>query len=92
MRFVQPENLRQAGRSVVRRGAPVLRVLPTGMKRVRGTSLNGVNVFKGVPDGGSTSGGNRFMPPTAPAPWQGTREALAWGATAPQTVPGARRE
>jgi len=26
------------------------------------------------------------MPPTAPAPWRGVREALAWGPTAPQTV------
>jgi para-nitrobenzyl esterase len=62
----------------------------TSAGRIRGTSLNGVNVFKGVPYGGSTAGGNRFKPPTEPAPWQGTRDALAWGATAPQTVPGAR--
>jgi para-nitrobenzyl esterase len=60
----------------------------TSAGRLRGTSLNGVNVFKGIPYGGSTAGRGRFMPPTDPAPWPGTRDALAWGPTAPQTVPG----
>jgi para-nitrobenzyl esterase len=63
-------------------------VATTSAGRIRGTSLNGVNIFKGIPYGGSTAGSGRFMPPTEPTPWQGTRDALAWGATAPQTVPG----
>src|SRR4029078_1767817 len=42
-------------------------------------------VFKGVPYGASTSGKNRFMPPVKPAAWTGTRDALAFGPTAPKT-------
>ncbi|MCM3881093.1 MAG: carboxylesterase/lipase family protein [Vicinamibacterales bacterium] len=59
---------------------------PTSAGRVRGTVVQGINVFKGIPYGGTTAGKNRFMPPTKPTPWTGTRDALAWGPTAPQTV------
>ena len=48
----------------------------------------GINIFKGVPYGASTAGKNRFMPPAKPAPWSGVRDALHYGASAPQTVPG----
>jgi para-nitrobenzyl esterase len=60
----------------------------TASGRVRGTSVGGINIFKGIPYGGGTGGSNRFMPPTAPTAWQGTRDALAFGPTAPQTEPG----
>jgi para-nitrobenzyl esterase len=63
---------------------------PTSAGTVRGTVTDGVNVFKGIPYGGSTAGGNRFMPPTGPTPWVGERDATAWGPSAPQTVPGRR--
>ena len=64
----------------------------TSAGSVRGTAIDGINVFKGIPYGGTTAGKNRFMPPTKPAPWTGTRDALAYGHTAPQTtgVGGAR--
>ncbi|MEQ1728538.1 MAG: carboxylesterase/lipase family protein [Vicinamibacterales bacterium] len=62
----------------------------TATGNIRGTVLDGINIFKGIPYGGSTAGRNRFMPPTKPTPWTGTREALAYGATAPQAVGRAR--
>jgi para-nitrobenzyl esterase len=64
---------------------------PTSAGRVRGRVVEGVNVFKGIPYGGTTAGANRFMPPTSPTPWSGVRDAFEWGPTAPQTAAGARR-
>src|SRR5262245_49454637 len=61
-------------------------IAPTSAGQVRGTVVDGIRVFKGIPYGGNTSGKNRFMPPTKLAPWTGTRDALAFGSTAPQTV------
>ena len=59
---------------------------PTSAGVVRGTVVQDIKVFKGIPYGGTTAGTNRFKPPTTPTAWTGTRDALAWGPTAPQTV------
>jgi para-nitrobenzyl esterase len=53
---------------------------------VRGLASGGINVFKGIHYGGTTAGKNRFMPPARPVPWTATRDALAYGPTAPQTT------
>ena len=58
----------------------------TSAGTVRGIVDEGINVFKGIPYGDTTAGTNRFLPPKPPAPWKGTRDALAYGPTAPQTV------
>ena len=47
--------------------------------KILGTKDNGIYSFKGIPYGGPTDGGNRFMPPTPPAPWTGTRDATRYG-------------
>ena len=65
-------------------------VAPTATGKVRGTLDGDIKIFKGVPYGGTTAGANRFMPPTPVTPWTGTRDALDWGFTAPQTVPPAK--
>ena len=59
-------------------------IAETSNGKVRGVVVETVNVFKGIPYGAPTSGKNRFMPPVKPAAWTGTRDALAYGPTAPQ--------
>ena len=70
-------------------GDPV--VAETTYGRVRGTEVSGIKIFKGIPYGATTTGQNRFMPPIAPPKWSGVRDALAYGSSAPQSEPGARR-
>jgi len=60
----------------------------TATGKVRGLLVDGVKVSKGIPYGASTSGPNRFMPPARASAWTGTRDALAFGPTAPQTSDG----
>lgn len=64
-------------------------VAETGAGKIRGLTEDGVHVFKGVPYGADTSGAGRFMPPRPPAQWSGVRDALAYGASAPQSNPNA---
>jgi para-nitrobenzyl esterase len=64
-------------------------IVETSTGKVRGTVTNGISVFKGIPYGASTAGKNRFMPPVRPEPWNGVRDALQYGHSAPQTIPGA---
>jgi len=61
-------------------------IADTSGGKVRGIVVDGVRVFKGIPYGAPTGGQNRFRPPVKPAPWTGTRDALAYGPTAPQTA------
>src|SRR6266513_1140609 len=66
-------------------------VAETAAGKVRGVDVDGIKIFKGIPYGANTTGGNRFMPPAPVAKWTGVRDALEYGASAPQTEPGARR-
>src|SRR6478672_5446701 len=59
-------------------------IADTSSGKVRGLVVDGVKIFKGIPYGAPTDGKNRFMPPVKPAAWAGTRDALAFGPTAPQ--------
>ncbi len=59
-------------------------IAETATGKIRGTVLEKIAVFKGIPYGAPTSGRNRFMPPVKPAGWTGIRDALAFGPTAPQ--------
>ena len=59
-------------------------VAETAAGKIRGVVQEGVNVFKGVPYGASTTGKNRFMPARKPVPWPGVRDALHYGPSAPQ--------
>lgn len=51
--------------------------------RLRGTIEDGVHVFRGIPYGADTAP-RRFQPARPEVPWQGVREATAYGAVAPQ--------
>lgn len=59
-------------------------VVETAQGRVRGRSIDGVSVFKGLNYGATTAGENRFLPPRPPARWAGVRDAFAYGDQAPQ--------
>jgi para-nitrobenzyl esterase len=61
-------------------------IADTASGKLRGVAIDGIKVFKGIPYGAPTSDKNRFMPPVKPAAWTGTRDALAFGPTAPQTA------
>src|SRR5216110_2919609 len=66
-------------------------VTETTAGKDRGVDVDGIKIFKGIPYGANTTGANRFMPPAPVAKWTGVRDALEYGASAPQTEPGARR-
>jgi para-nitrobenzyl esterase len=65
-------------------------IVDTSAGKVRGTVVDGINIFKGIPYGGTTAGKNRFMPPTKSVAWTGVRDALAYGASAPQVSANGR--
>jgi len=53
--------------------------------RVRGASVQGVNIFRGIPFGGATAETARFLPPSKPRNWTGIRNATETG---PRCVQG----
>jgi para-nitrobenzyl esterase len=52
--------------------------------KIRGFREEGVNIFKGIPYAGRTSGDRRFRYPAEFEPWSGVRDALQLGAPAIQ--------
>ena len=59
-------------------------VVQTSLGKLRGAYANGVYSFKGIQYGASTESPMRFLPPSAPKPWTGVRDALEIGPPAPQ--------
>ncbi|MYT97464.1 MULTISPECIES: carboxylesterase family protein [unclassified Streptomyces] len=56
----------------------------TAQGTVRGAVERGVAVFRGIPYAAAPVGGRRFRAPEPPEPWEGVREARAFGPTAPK--------
>jgi para-nitrobenzyl esterase len=59
-------------------------VVETANGKLRGTTQNGVHVFRGVRYAESTGSEHRFLPPQPVRPWAGVQDALTWGGSAPQ--------
>jgi len=60
-------------------------VAETASGKIRGNTVNGVNIFRGIPYGGPTEGAGRFMPSSKPEKWAGVRDATTTG---PRCVQG----
>jgi len=61
-----------------------LPIVETTAGRIRGSIVNHITVFRGVPYAASTAGANRFLPPQKLEPWSRVRDALNIGPRAPQ--------
>ncbi len=60
-------------------------VADTTLGKVRGSTVGGAHLFKGIPYGGSVAGPGRFMPPPPARSWTGVRDATVFGPIAMQT-------
>lgn len=63
---------------------PVGPVVKTPHGAVRGRYERGIAVFRGIPYAAPPFGPRRFRPPEPPEPWDGVRDAGAFGPTAPK--------
>ena len=81
------------GRASLQAGAispqKVSGIVETANGKVRGAVIDGIQTFKGLRYGASTSGPNRFMPPKKPESWTGVRDAFDFGPICPQRNPKA---
>jgi len=68
------------------RGEPIV---TTATGQWRGYRDGALHIFKGLRYGADTAQ-RRFLPPVAPAPWTGVRDALEFGPIAPQPSSGDR--
>jgi carboxylesterase type B len=59
-------------------------IVATSYGKVRGSVEEGVARFLGIPFAAAPFGPNRFRRPVAPDPWDGVRDALTYGPTAPK--------
>jgi len=59
-------------------------VVRTRQGAVQGSTAEGVAAFKGIPYAAPPFGPNRFQPPRPAETWEGVREALSYGPTAPK--------
>ncbi|MGW5215174.1 carboxylesterase/lipase family protein [Streptomyces sp. NPDC004051] len=64
--------------------SPVPPVVRTPYGAVRGRREEGIAVFRGIPYAAPPFGPRRFRPPVPPDPWDGVRDADAFGPTAPK--------
>ena len=64
--------------------APADLEVHTTAGRVRGSTAHGVTVFRGIPFAKPPLGALRFLAPQPPEPWEGVRDACAFGPPAPQ--------
>ncbi|GAA4134229.1 carboxylesterase/lipase family protein [Actinomadura keratinilytica] len=59
-------------------------IVETRYGKVRGRADNGVTAFLGIPYAAPPFGPRRFKAPQPPEPWDGVRDATAYGPTAPK--------
>lgn len=59
-------------------------IVGTTYGKIRGTTANGITRFLGIPYAAAPFGPNRLRAPAPVEPWDGVRDALAYGPTAPK--------